>query len=161
MGITGLLCLLTGQTEGKQRLSRASVMGRRVTLRARCPGRDLGCLPSQGDWQGGTPPSSMISFQRVGSRSLRNTVLGIKLARGFFKKDLHFKGTKKDLTIIHFSKVNPLRKGSQGTSVVRPSDSVRAWVKGRSGARRQGEACLKCLSGGNCQGHLDHQFFSS
>ena len=118
--------------------------GKKVHTQSKVPGRDLGCLPSQGDWQGGTPPSSIISLQRVGARSLRNTVLGVKLARGFFKKDLHFKGAKKDFTIIHFSKVDPLRKGSQGTSVVRPSDSVRAWVKGRSGAWRQGEACLKC-----------------
>lgn len=95
VGITGLLGLLAGQTQGKRKLSCAFVMGGRFTLRARCPRRELELLPSHGDWQVGTPPFSIMSFQRVGPRSLRNTVLGIKLARGFKKKFAFQRGKKR------------------------------------------------------------------
>ena len=69
----------------------------------------------------GTLSSSMRTFHRDGTRSLRKIVLGCKTGKRLLK-GLASQRDKERFYNYEFSKVNALRKGRSGTSVSRPSE---------------------------------------
>ena len=143
VGIIGHLCLLTGLTQGKGKLSCAFMMKGSITLGARCSRREVRLLSSHRDWKVVTLSSSIMSFQRDGPRSLRKTVLGCRTGKRLLKIFAFQRGKERFYNYI-FSKVNALRKGSRGTSVVRPSGFYKGLGERAVRGLEAGRSLLKC-----------------
>ena len=57
------------------------------------------------DWEIGMPSSSMFTFQRDGTQVPEKDISClVKLAKGWRKIDIYFKGAEKEFTIVSFVK---------------------------------------------------------
>ena len=142
MGITGLLLANWSDPRHKDTFL-CLCDGRKVPTQSKVPRKGTRAPPLPWRLVGRNTSFFHNVISKGWPQVLEKHSPGYKTGKRLLKKDLHFKGAKKEFTIIHFSKVNALRKGSQGTSVVRPSGFCKGLGERAVRGLEAGRACLK------------------